>query len=285
MARRWIKVWVAESLRGTIRFDFTPAERSVWYDLLILAGDCRQEGLIAPGTGSPYPLKWIAGTLNITTVLLKKTLEICKSSERIENDGNGIRILNWHKYQSEYERQKPFRYNKVTGKVTRHVTKRLPVEGEGDIEGEGEEDYHPIIPSSPGTDNDDNNSQKKDNVFKTYSDNIGEITPFISEELKATEVEFGSEAVIGAIKKAVEHNARNWKYISACLENERVDVIDKQNEFLPYINFDTALMVMLGERECSVPNRHAIEKEFARRGITDFKASAAKLGWTIKGGT
>jgi len=148
MARRWVKFWVAESLRGTIRFDFTPAERGVWYDLLILAGDCRQDGLIGPGSGVSYPLKWIAGTLNISSLLLRKTLKICKSSERIEINQNGIRILNWHKYQSEYERQKPFRYKKVTPKVTSMVTQKLPVEVEEDIEVE-EKKYikkKPLIP-------------------------------------------------------------------------------------------------------------------------------------------
>jgi len=147
MARRWIKLWVADSLRGTMRFDFTPAERGVWYDLLILAGDCRQEGLISPGENAQYPLKWIAGTLNISTSLLKKTLEKCKTFNRIEVNSHGIRILNWSKYQSEYERQKPFReakytensYNKVTAKVTTKVMQKLPVEGEEEIEIEEEE--------------------------------------------------------------------------------------------------------------------------------------------------
>ena len=65
MARRWIKMWVQESLIGTVRFDFTPAERGVWYDLLLLAGNCRMEGVIAAGPGRPYPHGWIAGTLNV----------------------------------------------------------------------------------------------------------------------------------------------------------------------------------------------------------------------------
>jgi hypothetical protein len=138
MARRWVKLWVSESLRGTMRFDFTPAERGVWYDLLLLAGDCRQEGLISPGKDQHYPLRWIAGTLNISPSLLNRTLEKCKTCSRIEVNGNGITILNWAKYQSEYERQKPFRkakvsgksYKKVTRKVTTKVQQKLPVEGE-----------------------------------------------------------------------------------------------------------------------------------------------------------
>ena len=105
--KRWVKLWVQESLIGTVRFDFSPAERGVWFDLLILAGNCRLEGIIAAGPGSPYPHNWIAGTLNIDIELLESTLEKCKLSDRIVENGNGIEILNWGKYQSEYDRQKP----------------------------------------------------------------------------------------------------------------------------------------------------------------------------------
>lgn len=129
MARSWIKIWVAESLRGTMRFDFTPAERGVWYDLLALAGDGRQDGLIAPGKDQKYPLRWIAGTLNISPSLLHRTLEKCKTYSRIEVNDNGIRILNWNKYQSEYERQKPFR-------LQHKLHQKLPIDIDIDIEEE-----------------------------------------------------------------------------------------------------------------------------------------------------
>lgn len=112
MARQWVKIWVKESLRGTMRLDFTPAERGVWYDLIVLAGDCRQEGTIAPGPGREYPIKWIAATLRVPPALLKRVLQKCVESERIHMNGDGITILNWNKYQSEYDRQKPYRERK-----------------------------------------------------------------------------------------------------------------------------------------------------------------------------
>jgi hypothetical protein len=112
MAKKWIKLWVAESLRGTIRFDFTPAERGIWYDLLALAGDCRQDGFISPNGKQAYPLKWVANILNIEPELLEITLKKCEESQRIERKKGGIKIVNWHRYQSEYERQKPYRERK-----------------------------------------------------------------------------------------------------------------------------------------------------------------------------
>ncbi len=221
MARRWVKLWVSESLRGTIRFDFTPAERSVWYDLLVLAGDCRQDGLIAPGSGVPYPLKWIAGTLNISSTLLKKTLEICKSSERIEINGDGIKILNWHKYQSEYERQKPFRYKKVTDKVTSRVTKRLPVEEEV------EEDIKEIY---------------KEKVHKkTYADNI----LLTHDEYQKLVERFGEQGAKDWIDKlSLGKQAKGYKYKSdyaAILTWERRDAKPQEPEKEPVWNVRNSL--------------------------------------------
>ncbi len=109
MARKWIKLWVAESLRGTIRFDFSSEERGVWYDLLSMAGDCRLDGYIAAGDNKGYPVEWIAGVLNISIELLQRTIDKCLKTRRIEKSPQGLHITNWHKYQSEYERQKPYR--------------------------------------------------------------------------------------------------------------------------------------------------------------------------------
>lgn len=110
--RTWVKMWVNECLQGTIRFDFGPDERGVWYDLIILAGNCRIPGIISPNGNSPYPHKYIAGLLNIDLELLEKTLEKCQASGRIEETEQGIKLVNWEHYQSEYERQKPYRQAK-----------------------------------------------------------------------------------------------------------------------------------------------------------------------------
>lgn len=109
---RYVKMYVGECLEGTIRFDFEPAERGVWYDLVILAGRMRVKGLIGAGSGVAYPRRWIAGILNIDEELLERTIEKCKNTQRISENSDGILILNWSKYQSEYDRQKPYRDKK-----------------------------------------------------------------------------------------------------------------------------------------------------------------------------
>lgn len=105
----WIKLWIAECLEGSIRFDLTPEQRSVWYDLLLLAGKSRTAGLISQDGQTPYPNQYIAGMLNIPLTLLEQAVEKFQATGRIEVTSQGIRITNWDKYQSEYQRQKKYR--------------------------------------------------------------------------------------------------------------------------------------------------------------------------------
>ena len=107
--RRWIKLHVNGFLMGSVRWQLTPAERSVWVDLLCLAGLGIAPGTIADNDSRPYPHSFIANRLNVPQALLKTTLDKCIDEGRITEDGTGIHISNWAVYQSEYERQKPFR--------------------------------------------------------------------------------------------------------------------------------------------------------------------------------
>ncbi|MDP2730274.1 MAG: phage replisome organizer N-terminal domain-containing protein [Dehalococcoidales bacterium] len=109
--RDWVKLWIKESLIGTIREDLTAAERGVWYDFLLLAGNSRIPGVICANENTPIPIKRIAGILNITEQLVNQSIEKFVQSGRIEVDSQGIiSIINWSKYQySDYDRQKKYR--------------------------------------------------------------------------------------------------------------------------------------------------------------------------------
>jgi DNA replication protein len=54
-------------------------------------------------------------------------------------------------------------------------------------------------------------------IFKLYEQNIGLITPLISEQLRLAEAEFPPEWIADAIKIAVDNNVRRWSYISRIL--------------------------------------------------------------------
>ena len=109
--RDWIKLWIKDSLIGTIREDLTPDERSIWWDFLLLAGHNRIPGQISANDASPIPIRRMAGILNAPEALIKRCITKFEESGRIEVDKNKcIRIINWSKYQySDYDRQKKWR--------------------------------------------------------------------------------------------------------------------------------------------------------------------------------
>lgn len=59
---------------------------------------------------------------------------------------------------------------------------------------------------------------ERPNVYQLYEANIGSITPMIADELKDAEAEFPTFWLEDAVRLAVEHNKRNWKYIRAILD-------------------------------------------------------------------
>lgn len=111
--RTWIKLYPIDCLEGSIRYQLEPDERGVWYDLLNFAAlSVMKPGVIADKDGRPYPHQFIASRLNIPVELLERTLIKCKEEGRISEDENGIHITNWQVYQSEYQRQRPYRMKK-----------------------------------------------------------------------------------------------------------------------------------------------------------------------------
>lgn len=57
----------------------------------------------------------------------------------------------------------------------------------------------------------------KSNLFKLYEENIGALTPLLSEMLTEAEKNYPSVWFEEAIEIAVSRNIRNWKYVEAIL--------------------------------------------------------------------
>ena len=112
MRRPWIKLYPIDCLDGSIRYQLEPDERGVWYDLLNFSAICAKPGTIADKDERPYPLTFIANRLNISLELLEETLKKCIEEGRIKDIDGVIQIVNWGAYQSEYQRQKPYREKK-----------------------------------------------------------------------------------------------------------------------------------------------------------------------------
>lgn len=126
--RAWVKLYVTGWLHGSIRWQLEPEERSVWADLLCLAGECSQNGLIADNDGRGFPRQYVANHLNIPLELLESTISKCQVEGRIDNREDGVlQITNWQIYQSEYERLKKYRQPKPinNGDKPENLTKVL----------------------------------------------------------------------------------------------------------------------------------------------------------------
>ncbi len=61
------------------------------------------------------------------------------------------------------------------------------------------------------------------NIFALYEQNIGLLTPMISEELKDAEREYPAEWVEDAFKIAVKQNKRSWAYVSRVLKRMKAE--------------------------------------------------------------
>lgn len=59
---------------------------------------------------------------------------------------------------------------------------------------------------------------ERPNIFTLYEQNIGALTPMLADILRDAEAEYPAGWIEDAIRLAVEHNARSWKYIAAILE-------------------------------------------------------------------
>lgn len=70
-------------------------------------------------------------------------------------------------------------------------------------------------------------SQRPD-IYTLYEQNIGPLTPILSERLREAEQLYPAEWVEAAFTEAVNYNRRSWAYISRILENWATDGKDGQ---------------------------------------------------------
>lgn len=101
MALWYHKIHSLQWLNGSIREDLTPDERSVWADLLALAGISRESrrGFIERSEGIPYSRQHILTVLNIGGELYDRAVGKCVEEGRlvVYEDGT-MQIINWDHY-------------------------------------------------------------------------------------------------------------------------------------------------------------------------------------------
>lgn len=122
--RTWIKLYCQGILHGSINYQLSPEEQVVWIKLLCLAGLLGLEGSIADNDHRAFPRNFLSHELHTTLEILESTLAKCKEEGRITEDEEGIHITHWSAYQSEYERQKPYRERKKETDTTKTQTSK-----------------------------------------------------------------------------------------------------------------------------------------------------------------
>ena len=106
----WMKLH-GTFLDSSINYEMGLDQQCVFLKLCLFSMRCGMEpGLIADNDGKPIPTWYIANSIHAPVETVEETIKIGKETERIRENGSGVlEIINWKEYQSEYERQKPYR--------------------------------------------------------------------------------------------------------------------------------------------------------------------------------
>ena len=155
--RTWVKLWVNEWLDGTTRFEMTDAQRAFWIDLLAMAGRSRFPGIVCAGKTPDgkligYPVNKYQSLMS-EPIDVEETLALFVRTGKVRIEVTAseplrllaIELLNWNKFQSEYNRQKPYRTAKRkrlqegdSESDNQSNKTEVEVDVEGEVEGETE---------------------------------------------------------------------------------------------------------------------------------------------------
>jgi DnaD/phage-associated family protein len=239
-SRTWIKIYCDRWLNGTLR-DETPEFRGIWIDLLVLAGSGKygDSGEIKITDHQGFFDTQLAELLQISRQKWAGIKQKLIHEDRvILKNHNIIAIKNWSKYQSEYNRQKPYRHDgdmstkvpdnnnlKLQPQVTSQSTTR---EGEGRLEIIEEKLRDTMDPPNPPV---SGMSLSKEDLLEIYKDNIGFINEDVENELELAMKRFSAAWVCDAIKEACLQNRRTWRYAVGILLNwERYRRLKEEHE-------------------------------------------------------
>ena len=113
--KTWIRLHVGKVLRGKLFYELEPDERFVWFGLLLLAGDSAYPGVITATEVIGYSDEQLGNLLRVDPKLIHRTkIKLLKTHRIRIDEKDAISIINWKKYQSEYQRQQQYRHPDTT---------------------------------------------------------------------------------------------------------------------------------------------------------------------------
>ena len=94
----WFPWWPDKWIFGSVRIEFTPAERGMWVDMLSLAS--KDDGHIRANEETPYPLAQLAGMLIIPEKELDAAInKFIKLGKLTKLKSGTLYVTKWEKYQ------------------------------------------------------------------------------------------------------------------------------------------------------------------------------------------
>ncbi len=94
----WFPWWPDKWIFGSVRIEFTPAERGIWVDMLSLAS--KDDGHIRANEETPYPLTQLAGMLIIPEKELDAAIKKFIKHKKLTKLKSGtLYVTKWEKYQ------------------------------------------------------------------------------------------------------------------------------------------------------------------------------------------
>jgi len=227
-SRTWIKIYCDKWLEGSLREE-PLAMRAVWIDLLTLAGSGKygDSGHIGLTKNIGLSNADFVKIFNISIPTWSKIRLQLVATNRIKIlHGNVIEIVNWSKYQSEYNRQRPYRQEKEP----ESCNQKLHVEKEKEKEKEKES---AAASSSLGGGN-DSSPPLYDSDFETvrtaYEQDFGLLVPLQGQMIEDALRRWPVVWIVEAMNIAVANNVRKWAYVKGILERWENEGKGNENE-------------------------------------------------------
>lgn len=217
---KWIRLWPDYIINGTTFSELSVEERGVWFCLLAMAGYSPLPGTICIAEALPYTREQMATFLKIQLTTLNKAIDrLADSAVKkiiIQADGT-LKICNWAKYQTEYDRQKGYRRG-LQGKVTaKGYSERLQVDTDTDTEEETETKKVKSIVGLPPNGGDQKSEKKASlqeearNILTFLNEKVGRRFQPVKPNLDVIVSRLKEGATVVQCRQVIVKKTREWQ--------------------------------------------------------------------------
>ena len=113
----WIKLdssfYQNRKIRKIVQTDNGYVKVAVWINLLCIAGNTNDNGLLFFSSKEPYSVELLAEEMRLSEDFIRETIELFEKREMIEIENNTWAIKNWEKYQNIGKMADVREYNKL----------------------------------------------------------------------------------------------------------------------------------------------------------------------------